>query len=72
MVYKFSCPVPCNRVIKVDANNDADAINKIITAGAINCRSVTNRSCREKHTSYLPPLKEKFLKEIVMLSMQSE
>ena len=72
MIYTFSCPLPCNRVIKVDANNDDDAIKKIITAGAINCRSVTNRSCHEKHMSYLPPLKEKLLKEIVMFSMQSE
>jgi hypothetical protein len=72
MVYTFSCPLPCNRVIKVDANNDDDAVIKIITAGAIRCRSIMKSSCQEKHTNYLPPLNEKNLKEIVMFSMYSE
>jgi hypothetical protein len=72
MVYTFSCPVPCNKVIKVDANNDDDAIKKIITAGAINCRYSKKRSCSEKRGNYLPPLPEKYLKEIVQLSMKAE
>jgi len=68
MVYTFACPAPCNRVIMVDANNDDDAINKIIEAGAINCRNIKNTSCCEKVVC-LPPLPEKKLKDIVRLSM---
>jgi hypothetical protein len=72
MVYTFSCPLPCDKSIKVNASCDDDAIKKIITAGAINCRNELNRSCSEKHTYCLPPLKEKHLQEIVKLSMKTE
>jgi len=68
MNYTFSCPVPCSRVIMVEANNDDDAVNKIIGAGAINCRTIKNESCCKK-VHYLSPLSEKELKEIVRLSM---
>ena len=34
MLYAFSCPAPCSRVLKVDARNDDDAVNKILGAGA--------------------------------------
>ncbi len=52
----------------VEANNDDDAVNKIIGAGAINCRTIKNESCCKK-VHYLSPLSEKELKEIVRLSM---
>jgi hypothetical protein len=68
MNYTFSCPAPCSRVIMVEANNDDDAVNKIIGAGAINCRSIKNESsCKKVH--HLSPLKEKDLREIVKLCM---
>ncbi len=68
MVYTFSCPPPCSRVIMADANNDDDAINKIIEAGAINCRNIKNTSsCKKNH--HLSPLSDKELREIVRLYM---
>jgi hypothetical protein len=72
MVYRFTCPVPCNRVIKVYAHNDDDAVKKIITAGAINCRNMGHQSCCEKDHRYMPPLPEKKIREIVQLSMELE
>ncbi len=72
MVYTFSCPMPCNKRIKVNANNDDDAITKIITAGAVSCRNQINLSCSEEYTHCLPPLNEKYLKEIVKMSMKAE
>ena len=71
MVYTFSCPPPCSRIIMVDANNDADAVNKIIDAGAINCRNIKNTSCCKKvHNLSLLP--ENKLREIVRLCMNVE
>jgi predicted small metal-binding protein len=31
--YSFKCPAPCNQEIKVDAQNDDEAVNKLMTAG---------------------------------------
>ena len=33
MKYSFKCPAPCNYEIKVDAQTDDDAVNKIMAAG---------------------------------------
>jgi hypothetical protein len=52
----------------VEANNDDDAVNKIIGAGAIDCRTIKNESCCKK-VNHLSPLSEKELKEIVRLCM---
>ena len=71
MNYTFSCPVPCSRVIMVNANDDDDAVNKIIGAGAINCRNIKNASCCKK-VHYLSPLSENELREIVRLCMNVE
>jgi hypothetical protein len=71
MVYTFACPPPCSRVIKVDANNDDDAVNKIIGAGAINCRN-TNDTPSCKKVLHLPPLPEENLRDIVRLCMNVE
>ena len=71
MVYTFTCPPPCSRVIKVDANNDDDAVNKIIGAGAINCRNINNTSCCKK-VHDLSPLPEKKLGDIVRLCINVE
>ena len=71
MVYTFSCPAPCHWIIKVEAKNDNDAVNKIIGAGAINCRNINNTPCCNK-VLHLPPLPEENLKEIVRLCMNVE
>lgn len=72
MIYTFACPVPCNRVIKVYANTDDDAINKIIVAGAMSCRNMANKKYCEKGRHNMPSLPEEQLREIVRLSMESE
>ena len=71
MFYKFTCPAPCSRVIMVDANNDDDAVNKIIGAGAINCRNIKNTPCCKKVLN-LPPLPENKLRDIVQFTMNVE
>lgn len=71
MVYAFACPAPCSRVIKVDASDDDDAVNKIMEAGAINCRNINSTpSC--KKVLQLPPLPEENLRAIVLLCMSVE
>ncbi len=34
MEYSIQCPAPCNFEIKVEANNDDEAVEKIMQAGA--------------------------------------
>ena len=55
----------------VDATNDDDAVNKIIGAGAINCRNIKNTPCCKK-VLHLSPLSEKELRKIVRLCMNVE
>ena len=72
MVYTFACPIPCRRVIKVDANSDDEAVTKILAAGAISCRNAANlKDCDEEHR-HMPVLQEAQLREIVRFSMESE
>jgi hypothetical protein len=71
-IYKFECPVPCNKMIKVSAQNQDDAITKIITAGALNCRKIADQYCHENVHNIVYPLPEKQIHEIVMLSMELE
>jgi hypothetical protein len=71
MVFTFACPAPCSRVIAVDASNDDDAVNKIIGAGAINCRTIENTPCCKK-VLHLAPLPENNLRDIVRLCMTVE
>jgi hypothetical protein len=71
MVYTFACPVPCRRVIKVYANTEEDAIDKIIVAGAMSCRMANKGVCEEGHHR-MPSLPEERLREIVRLSMETE
>ncbi len=69
MTYTFSCPVPCKRVIRVEAHNDEDAVGKILEAGAMNCRNERSGE-RCDTTIVLAPLPERRLKEVVRLSME--
>jgi len=71
-IYKFACPVPCNKKIRVYAQDQDDAITKIITAGALNCRKTEDRFCHENVHNIAYPLPEKQIHEIVMLSMKLE
>ena len=72
MVYTFACPVPCHRVIKIFANTDDDAINKIIVAGALSCRNMGNKTYCEKGRHHMPSLPGDQLREIVRFSMEAE
>ena len=55
MTYTFSCPAPCNRVIRVDAHDDEDAVGKIIQAGAMTCRnSGSHDPCDTTHSRHDP------------------
>ena len=72
MVYTFACPIPCRRVIKVDASTDDEAITKILAAGAVSCRNMASlKDCDEEHR-HMPVLHEEQLREIVRVSMESE
>ena len=72
MTYNFSCPAPCSRVIRVEAHDDEDAVEKIIRAGAMTCRNrKSNDPCDTTHL-VLTPLPEMQLRELVRLSMRAE
>jgi len=72
MTYNFSCPAPCSRVIRVEAHDDEDAVEKIIQAGAMTCRNRgSDEPCDTTHL-VLTPLPEMQLREVVRLSMQAE
>lgn len=53
-----------------DTNNDDDAVNKMIDAGAICCRNTENTSCCKK-VFHLPPLPENNLRDIVRMCMNA-
>lgn len=72
MVYAFACPVPCHRIIKVHANSDDEAIDKIIVAGALSCRNMTHRKHCEEGCRHMPSFSAERLREIVRLSMEAE
>jgi hypothetical protein len=70
MIYRFACPVPCNREISINADTDADAIQKIISAGALSCRNIANRSYCEKYDKAMFSLPANRLMEIVRENMK--
>ena len=70
MIYSFACPAPCNREIKVEAAGNADAVEKIILAGAIGCRNSDNRcACKQANFS-MPPISKEQMRHIIELCMQ--
>jgi hypothetical protein len=72
MNYSFSCPIPCNRKIRVKAVNNIDAIDKIILAGGMGCRNVNCRSdCRQARDP-MPPMGQEELRRIVGLCLKEE
>ncbi len=72
MIYSFACPAPCNREIRVDAQDNLDAVEKIIMAGAISCRNGDSQcSCNFARVD-LSPIPEEQLRHIVGLCMREE
>lgn len=71
-IYSFSCPLPCNREIRVAAENILDAIDRMIEAGAIGCRNGKHHFLCDMPHLDMPPIPEKHLKNIVSLCTQEE
>jgi len=61
MKYSFKCPAPCNYEIKVDAQNDDDAMNKLMAAGKVHAK--------EAHPN-MPPMPEQKMKDMFKAGMK--
>jgi predicted small metal-binding protein len=61
MKYSFKCPSPCNYDIKVDAQNDDEAINKIMAAGKVHMK--------DAHAN-MPPMSEQQMKDMLTAGMK--
>lgn len=61
MEYSFTCPAPCNYEIKVDAQNDGEAINKIMAAGKVHAK---------KAHPDMPPMSEQQMKDMLKAGMK--
>ena len=72
ITYSFSCPLPCNREIRVEAKNFPDAVDEIIKAGAMGCRSGKKQFLCEKAHFDMPPMPEMYLKSIVSMCTHEE
>jgi hypothetical protein len=72
MIYNFSCPAPCRRVIRVDARNDDDAVVKIIKAGAMTCRNRASDNTCDTTRPVMSPWTDLQLRGVVRLIMRAE
>jgi len=61
MKYSFKCPAPCNYEIKVDAQNDDEAMNKTMAAGKVHAK--------EKHPDK-PAMSEQQMKDMFKAGMK--
>ncbi len=61
MKYSFKCPAPCNYEIKVDAQNDNEAVDKIMAAGKVHAKSA--------HPD-MPPMSEQKMKDMFKAGMK--
>jgi predicted small metal-binding protein len=61
MQYAFTCPAPCNHEMKVDAQNDDEAINKLMTAGKAHAK--------EAHPN-MPPMTDAQIKNMLKAGMK--
>ncbi len=69
MTYIFTCPIPCSRLIRIDANDADDAVRKIVMAGGMACRNGESPvSCVQSHPPR-PSLPERQLKDLVRFIM---
>jgi len=69
MIYSFICPIPCNHQILIDAENDDDAVTKLMLAGALRCRNAQYGCHCEKSKHYMSPMSEADLRRTVMMCM---
>ena len=72
MTYSFSCPIPCNHDILIDAENDNDATIRFIMEGAFRCRNAKYHCHCEKAQHRFPPMSEEQLKKIVKTCLREE
>jgi len=63
MNYSMTCPNPCNQVIRVDAQNDDEAINKLMEAG--------KEHLKAKHPE-MPPMPEAHMISMLKANMKKE
>jgi len=68
--YSFACPAPCKREVKVSASNDLDAVEKIITAGAMSCRTIGDRRSCDQAPFDMPPMPEDELRHLVGMCLR--
>jgi hypothetical protein len=61
MQYSFKCPAPCNYEIKVDAQNDDEAVNKLMAAGKVHVK--------DAHAN-MPPMPEQKMKDMFKAGMK--
>jgi predicted small metal-binding protein len=61
MKYSFQCPAPCNYEIKVDAQTDDEAMNKIMAAGQVHAK--------EAHPD-MPSMSEQQMKDMLKAGMK--
>jgi predicted aldo/keto reductase-like oxidoreductase len=61
MKYSFKCPAPCNHQIKVDAQNDNEAVDKIMAAGKVHAKAA--------HPD-MPQRSEKQMKDMLKAGMK--
>jgi hypothetical protein len=69
MIYSFLCPMPCNHEILIDAENDDDAVTKLMLAGALRCRNARYRCRCEKSKHDASPMSEAELRRTVSMCM---
>jgi hypothetical protein len=59
--YSFKCPAPCNEEIKVDAENDDDAVKKLMVAGKAHIKAA--------HPD-MPPMTDEQMKSMLKAAMK--
>jgi hypothetical protein len=69
MTFSFVCPAPCNHQVNVEAQNQEEAITKLITAGAMRCRNLDKKADCEVPHLILPPLSSDQLRDIMRFSL---
>jgi hypothetical protein len=61
MNYSFKCPAPCNQELKVYAQNDDEAMGKLMAAGKVHIKEV--------HPN-MPPMPEQQMKDMLKKGMK--
>ena len=61
MKYSFKCPAPCNQELKVDAQNDDEAMKKLMEAGKVHVKAA--------HPN-MPPKSEQEMKDMLKAGMK--